>query len=56
MVGEDTIARELERAPSAAAAGQSLLDLTLERGGRDNVTVIVATYRLPPGPESPPAG
>ena len=50
MVGEDSIAQELGRAESAVAATQSLVDLALDRGGRDNVTVIVATYRLPEGP------
>jgi len=53
MVGVDTIARELERAPTAAAACQSLVELALDRGGRDNVTAGVATYCLPdasPGP------
>lgn len=55
MVDEGTIARELGRGPSAAAC-RSLVDLALERGGRDNVTAVVATYRLPPGPGGPAAG
>jgi protein phosphatase len=52
MVGADTIARELDRATSSAAACQSLVDLALDRGGLDNVTAVVASYCLP-GP--PPA-
>src|SRR5436190_23972585 len=45
MVTDDLIAGELGRASSAAAACQSLIDLALGRGGRDNVTVVVAGYR-----------
>ena len=47
MVGEDTITRELGRAASAADACQLLVDLALGRGGRDNVTVVVANYTFP---------
>jgi protein phosphatase len=53
MVGVDTIARELERAPTSAAACQTLVDLALDRGGQDNVTVVVSSYCLPEPP--PPA-
>ena len=49
MVDDDAIAAELERHPSSAAACQALVDRALERGGRDNVTVAIAGYRLAAG-------
>jgi protein phosphatase len=45
-----TILREATR--SSDACGQ-LVQRALDGGGRDNVTVIVATYRLPEEPASP---
>ena len=54
MVGEDTIARELDRVPTATAACQSLVDLALDRGGKDNITAVVASYRLPTPKPNPP--
>jgi protein phosphatase len=50
MVDDATIAEELGRDRSAAEACQSLLDLALVHGGVDNVTIIVAGYRIPEGP------
>jgi serine/threonine protein phosphatase PrpC len=47
LVHDDAIARELGRAASATDACRSLVELALANGGRDNVTVVVATYRLP---------
>jgi protein phosphatase len=38
---DDHIARLLEAAPSPAMACKSLLDAALERGGEDNVTIVV---------------
>jgi protein phosphatase len=50
MVDDATIAAELGRDRPAAEACQALLDLALAGGGLDNVTIIVAGYRIPDGP------
>jgi PPM family protein phosphatase len=47
MVREDQIAEILGRGETAARCCQRLVDAALNAGGRDNVTVIVAYYRLP---------
>lgn len=46
MVDDTTIARELGRDVSADSAAAVLLSLALDHGGRDNVTVAVARYRI----------
>ena len=50
MVDEASIARELGRAAPSAQTCQALVDLALDGGGKDNVTVVVATYHLLPQP------
>jgi serine/threonine protein phosphatase PrpC len=50
MVDDATIAAEMGRDRSAAEVCQALLDLALVRGGLDNVTIVVAGYRIPEGP------
>jgi len=49
MVDDAAIARELERGASSQEACRALVDLALERGGKDNVTVVVARYDMPLG-------
>ena len=46
LVTEDEIAAILRSFPADEAACRSLVDLALERGGRDNVTVIVASFAM----------
>jgi PPM family protein phosphatase len=46
MVDDATIAAELQRDRSADETCQALVDRALEGGGKDNVTVVVAGYRM----------
>jgi serine/threonine protein phosphatase PrpC len=47
MVPEETIAKVLASEKSSADSCQRLLDLALEAGGKDNVTVVLGRYRIP---------
>lgn len=47
MVDEEEIAGVLLRGQGAQDACQTLVDLALEHGGKDNVTVILAKYDIP---------
>lgn len=49
MVEEREIEIVLNTASSAKSACRSLVDRALKNGGRENVTVIVARYSIPPG-------
>ncbi|HJT29777.1 MAG TPA: protein phosphatase 2C domain-containing protein [Pyrinomonadaceae bacterium] len=48
MVDDAEIELVLNSAVNAKSACRSLIDLSLNNGGRDNVTVIVARYSIPP--------
>jgi len=48
MVDDVDIELVLNSARSAKSACRSLVDLALRNGGKDNVTVIVARYSIPP--------
>jgi PPM family protein phosphatase len=47
MVPETAIAEVLQKGEPAAGACNALVNLALERGGRDNVTVVLARYHVP---------
>jgi len=48
MVDDAEIAAELRREGPADAACRALVGLALEAGGKDNVTAVLAYYRIPP--------
>ena len=43
-----TIATVLQESATAGQACQTLVDLALKQGGKDNVTVVLARYRVSP--------
>jgi serine/threonine protein phosphatase PrpC len=47
MIDDDAIARVLASSPASAEACRRLVELALEAGGKDNVTVVVGGYRIP---------
>jgi len=47
MVPDETIARELAVPGSSARVCERLVDLALEAGGKDNVTVVLGRYSMP---------
>ena len=49
MVDDATIAAELQGSATSGEACQALIDLALDHGGRDNVTAVVASYRIEAG-------
>lgn len=55
MVSDDQIAAVLARNETSMAACRELVDLALANGGKDNVTVALAGYRMPQRPETAPA-
>jgi protein phosphatase len=52
MVSDETIAGVLSAARSSAEACRRLVDLALEAGGKDNVTVVLGRYRIPDAPSA----
>jgi protein phosphatase len=57
MVPDEQIADVLARTPSSQEAARALVDLALQAGGKDNVTVVLAGYSIPPvPPAAPPMG
>ncbi len=47
MVPDESIAKILGRARTSAEACRHLVEVALEEGGKDNVTVVLARYRIP---------
>ena len=53
LVDDDTITKTLADNSNSNDACTQLMQLALDGGGRDNITVIVAGYTLPDEPAEP---
>jgi serine/threonine protein phosphatase PrpC len=47
MVSEPEITEVMRAAEESSEACQTLLSLALQKGGKDNVTVLMARYSIP---------
>jgi protein phosphatase len=56
MVADARIAEVLGRTESSQEACATLVELALEAGGKDNVTIVLARYSIPDPPGREPAG
>ncbi|NWG14205.1 MAG: SpoIIE family protein phosphatase, partial [Acidobacteria bacterium] len=56
MLEDATIAEALKRCEDSAETCKTLIDLALEAGGKDNVTVVLARYEFPPDSSKPETG
>ncbi len=54
MVEDAAIGDVLGNVGASEEACQALVDLALHRGGKDNITVLLARYSIPAAPSSPP--
>ena len=52
MISDEEITKILMSSKDLDTASQRLIDSANERGGRDNVTVVLVAVRPPPRPEA----
>ena len=48
MVDDAEILKVLNRRECAQAATETLLQMALDAGGKDNITIVLADYKIPP--------
>ncbi|MGH9857773.1 MAG: PP2C family protein-serine/threonine phosphatase, partial [Acidobacteriota bacterium] len=54
LVNEAEVADTLHLKKDSKGACEYLLDLAMQKGGTDNITILLADYSIPPPAETPP--